>query len=69
MKLIQISSDSFLDIQLDEKRKKCIKLVGLINLSKFESGGLSPTPALPILCLIIFDYWETWLKIVMVEHV
>ena len=43
-------------------KKNCIKL-GLTDL---------PCPALPcpnILCLVIFDNWETWLKLAVLEHV
>ena len=40
------------------KSKNCFKL-GLIDLS--------PHPC-PILCLVIFDYWKTWLKLVMLEN-
>ena len=39
-------------------KKNCVKL-GLTDLPKF---GV-PHPC-PILCLVIFDYWETWLKLV-----
>jgi hypothetical protein len=32
-------------------------------------GACPPPLPCPILFLVIFDYWETWLKLVMLEHV
>ena len=34
----------------------------LITLLKLGGGGMSPTPALS------FDYWKTWLKLVLLEN-
>ena len=50
------------------KKKKLHQI--RINLSAKIWGwwGLVPHPC-PILCLVIFDYWETWHKLVMLEHV
>ena len=64
MKLVQISFDFDLD---EKRRKKCIKL-GLIDPPKFGDWGLPPPLSCLILCLVIFYYWETWLKLVMLEH-
>ena len=47
------------------KNKNWIKL-RLIDLSKLRSGDF-PHPC-PILCLVIFDYWKTRLKLVMLEN-
>ena len=34
-----------------------------------ETWGWGLVPHLcPILCLVIFDYWKTWLKLVMLEN-
>ena len=47
------------------KNRNWIKL-GFIDLPKFAGGGLSPIPAISF-CLA-FDYWKTWLKLVMLEN-
>ena len=40
----------------------------LMKLLKLGGGGLSPTPTLFFDLLNIFDYWKTWLKLVMLEN-
>ena len=51
----ETGSTLILDIQLD-KKKFCIKL-GLIDVPKFEGGGLS------FVLLSLITSWETWLKL------
>jgi hypothetical protein len=54
--LVQIRSNW---LKLHQIRSSWIKLVQI---------GLATHPC-HILCLVIFDYWETWLKPAMLEHV
>ena len=55
----------------------CLNLKSLVMIFRYPLGwikknwqnlGVAPLPC-PILCIVIFDYWETWLKLVMFEHV
>ena len=57
IKLVQISSDSFLDTYSIGWKKKLSQI-------RINWSTQAPTPALPcpILFLVIFDCWETWLK-------
>ena len=51
-------------IKLDQTWSNWIKLDQIVETWEW---GLVPHPYL-ILCLFIFDYWKTWLKLVMLEN-
>ena len=51
-------------IKLDQTWSNWIKLDQIVET---WGWGLVPHPYL-ILCLFIFDYWKTWLKLVMLEN-
>jgi hypothetical protein len=68
-RMFQIRSSWIKVVQIGSKKiKNWIKL-GFIDLPKFGSGGLAGACSLPYPFLVIFDYWETWLKLVMLEHI
>ena len=69
--LVQLGSNL---IKLDQIGLNWIKLdligsnwIKLDQIVKTWGWGLVPHPYL-ILCLVIFDYWKTWLKLVMLEN-
>ena len=51
-------------IKLDQIGSNWIKLDQIVET---WGWGLVPHPYL-ILCFVIFDYWKTWLKLVMLEN-
>ena len=45
-----------------------MKYKNLFRLGLKFGGGGPPTLPYYILCLVIFEYWKTWLKLVMLEN-
>ena len=65
-------------VQIGQKRSRGIRLIIWFQSDKIGqnwfksvqtgSNQINLNHPCPILCLFIFDYWETWLKLVMLEN-